>query len=305
MADMAASVLAKLRNKAKASGVSYQQCLQLFVQEEFLRKLSKSGCEDTLILKGGLFIYILTNFESRATIDVDFLLRGYSNSIDDVKDLICKIIDTPTGNDYIEMRAKGFEEISPQRKYHGISTQIIAQIKNVRVPFNVDIGVGDIIVPRAEERTISTQLPDFEAPVIKTYSLESTIAEKFDAILQRFELTGRMKDFYDIYYLSRTFDFEGSKLQAAIFETLQHRGTPYDKDSFKRVVALVEDEDMQKRWTFFLKTIKDETLEFSFVIAEIQTFLEPVFDAIVNEDEWQKQWKCDLNWLKDERSSNL
>ena len=56
MADIAASVLAKLRNKAKASGISYQQCLQLFVQEEFLRKLSKSGCEDTLILKGGLCI---------------------------------------------------------------------------------------------------------------------------------------------------------------------------------------------------------------------------------------------------------
>lgn len=287
MADVAASVLAKLRNKAKASGISYQQCLQLFVQEEFLRKLSKSGCEDTLILKGGLFIYTLTNFESRATIDVDFLLRGYSNSIDDVKELICKIIDTPTGNDYIEMRAKGFEEISPQRKYHGISTQIIAQIKNVRVPFNVDIGVGDIIVPRAEERTINTQLPDFEAPVIKTYSLESTIAEKFDAILQRFELTGRMKDFYDIYYLSRTFNFDGAKLQAAIFETLQRRGTPYDRDSFKRVVALADDEDMQKRWKFFLKTIKDNTLEFPFVIEEIQTFLEPVFDAIVNENEYE------------------
>ena len=291
MADIAASVLAKLRNKAKASSISYQQCLQLFVQEEFLRKLSKSGCEDTLILKGGLFIYTLTNFESRATIDVDFLLRGYSNAIDDVKELICKIIDTPTGNDYIEMRAKGFEEISPQRKYHGISTQIIAQIKNVRVPFNVDIGVGDIIVPRAEERTINTQLPDFEAPVIKTYSLESTIAEKFDAILQRFELTGRMKDFYDIYYLSRTFDFEGAKLQAAIFETLQRRGTPYDRDSFKRVVALADDEDMQKRWKFFLKTIKDNTLEFPFVIEEIQTFLEPVFDTIVNEKEWQNIWQ--------------
>ena len=82
-----------------------QQCLQLFVQEEFLRKLSKSGCEDTLILKGGLFIYTLTNFESRATIDVDFLLRGYSNSIDDVKELICKIIDTPTAVSYTHLRA--------------------------------------------------------------------------------------------------------------------------------------------------------------------------------------------------------
>ena len=296
MADKAASVLAKLKNKAKASGVSYQQCLQLFVQEEFLRKLSKSGYEDNLILKGGLFIYTLTNFESRATIDVDFLLRAASSSIEDVKVLIGKIINTPTGNDYIFMTAKGFEEISPQRKYHGISAQIIAQIKNVRVPFNVDIGVGDVIVPCAEERAINTQLPDFEAPVIKTYSLESTIAEKFDAILQRFELTGRMKDFYDIYYLARTFDFDGARLQTAIFETLQRRGTTYDKDCFKRIVALAKDEDMQKRWKYFLKNIKDDTLLFTVVIDEIRTFLEPVFDAIVSEDEWQKEWTVNSGW---------
>ena len=292
MADIVASVLAKLKNKAKASGISYQQCLQLFVQEEFLRKLSKSGYEDNLILKGGLFIYTLTNFESRATIDVDFLLRAASNSIEDVKELINKVINTPTGNDYIAMTAKGFEEISPQRKYHGISAQIIAQIKNVRVPFNVDIGVGDVIVPCAEERAINTQLPDFEAPIIKTYSLGSTIAEKFDAILQRFELTGRMKDFYDIYYLARTFDFDGAKLQTAIFETLQRRGTPYDRNSFKRIVSLAEDEDMQKRWKYFLKNIKDSTLEFAVVVDELQEFLEPVFDAIVNEDERQEQWNC-------------
>jgi predicted nucleotidyltransferase component of viral defense system len=290
MADKAASVLAKLKNKAKISGISYQQCLQLFMQEEFLRKLSKSGYEDNLILKGGLFIYTLTNFESRATIDVDFLLRGFSNSIEDVKSMIGKIIETSTGNDFVSMTAKGFEEISPQRKYHGISTQIIGQIKNVRVPFNVDIGVGDIIVPKAEERKINTQLPDFEKPVIKTYSLESTIAEKFDAILQRFELTGRMKDFYDIYYLARTFDFEGAKLRVAIFETLKKRETPYDRDSFKRILALSEDEDMQKRWRYFLKNIKDDTLEFAVVIKEMQIFLEPVFDVIVNEEELQKMW---------------
>lgn len=296
MADKAASVLAKLKNKAKISGISYQQCLQLFMQEEFLRKLSKSGYEDNLILKGGLFIYTLTNFESRATIDVDFLLRGFSNSIEDVKSMIGKIIETSTGNDFVSMTAKGFEEISPQRKYHGISTQIIGQIKNVRVPFNVDIGVGDIIVPKAQERRINTQLPDFEKPVIKTYSLESTIAEKFDAILQRFELTGRMKDFYDIYYLARTFDFEGMKLRAAIFETLKKRETPYDRDSFKRILALSEDEDMQKRWRYFLKNIKDGTLEFAVVIKEMQKFLEPVFDAIVDEEEWKKNWTFKQKW---------
>ena len=84
-----------------------------------------------------------------------------------------------------------------------------------------------------------------------TYSLESTIAEKFDAILQRFVLTGRMKDFYDIYYMARTFDFDGAKLQKAIFESLQRSGTPYDKDSFKRIVALAEDIVMQKHGNTF------------------------------------------------------
>ena len=150
MADIAASVLAKLKNKARALGVSYQQCLQLFVQEEFLRKLSKSGYGDSLVLKGGLFIYTLTNFESRATIDVDFLLRGYSN----------------------------------------------------------------------------------------------------------------------------------------------------DKDSFERVITLADNEDIKRRWRYFLRTIKDDTLEFSFVITEIKTFLEPVFNAIAGESVWQKKWFCrELKWL--------
>jgi 2-hydroxy-3-keto-5-methylthiopentenyl-1-phosphate phosphatase len=99
-----------------------------------------------------------------------------------------------------------------------------------------------------------------------------------------------MKDFYDIYYLAKTFDFDGAKLQTAIFETLQRRGTPYDKDSFKRIASLAEDEDMQKRWKYFLKNIKDNSLEFTVVIDEIRVFLEPVFEAIVNEDEWQNSW---------------
>ncbi len=298
MADIAASVLAKLKNKAKSSGISYQQCLQLFMQEEFLRKLSKSNYTSNLILKGGLFIYTLTNFESRPTIDVDFLLRYQPTSIEEVKKIIEAIIAIPTGNDFIEMTVKGFEEISPQRKYKGISTQVMGIIKNVRVPINIDIGVGDIIIPKAEVRKINTQLPDFEVPVIYTYSLESTISEKFDAILQRFELTGRMKDFYDIYYLARTFDFDGAKLQTAIFETLQNRGTPYEKNSFKRIVELVEDSDMQVKWRYFLKNIKNDSLDFAVVIKEIQVFLEPVFDAIVKETEWQKKWNSEITkWI--------
>ena len=292
MADIAASVLAKLKNKARATGISYQQCLQLFFQEEFLRRLSGSKYAENFVLKGGLFIYTLTNFESRATVDVDFLMRGLSNDMARMDEIIGEILTVDTGNDFVTFKATKTEPIAVQRKYHGISTQITGYIKNVRVPFNVDIGVGDVIVPNAQRRNIQTQLDGFEKPEILTYSLESTIAEKFDAILQRFELTGRMKDFYDIYYLSRAFDFDGLKLQTAIQETLQNRGTAYEKDSFDRVLVLAEDIDMQTKWRYFLKTLGNPDMPFSETIDGIQQFLSPVWKSIVEETGLIKNWNC-------------
>ena len=290
MADMAASVLAKLKNKAKSSGISYQQCLQLFFQEEFLRRLAGSKYAENFVLKGGLFIYTLTNFESRATVDVDFLMRGLNNDLARMDEIITEILAVDTGNDFVTFMANKTEPIAVQRKYHGVSTQITGCIKNVRVPFNVDIGVGDVIIPRAERRNIQTQLEGYDKPEILTYSLESTIAEKFDAILQRFELTGRMKDFYDIYYLSRSFDFEGLKLQTAIQETLQNRGTAYEKDSFDRILALAEDEDMQIKWRYFIKTLGNPDIGFADVMEGIKTFLLPVWKAITAEEELFNNW---------------
>lgn len=298
MADKAASILAKLKYKAKASGISYQQCLQLFFQEEFLRKLAGSQYADNFILKGGLFIYTLTNFESRATVDVDFLMRGLNNDLARMDEIIADILAVDTGNDFVAFEASKTEPIALQRKYHGVSTQITGHIKNVRVPFNVDIGVGDVIVPKAERRNIQTQLADFEKPEILTYSLESTIAEKFDAILQRFELTGRMKDYYDIYYLSHTFDFDGLKLQTAIQETLQNRGTAYEKNSFDRVLALVDDADMQTKWRYFLKTLGDPEIGFTEVVSGIEQFLQPVWEAIISEKEHICIWTAQRGkWL--------
>lgn len=293
MSDLAASVLAKLKNKAKASGISYQRCLQLFFQEEFLRRLAASKYAENFVLKGGLFIYTLTNFESRATVDVDFLMRGLSNDLARMDEIIAAILAVPTGNDFVTFKTSKAEPIALQRKYHGVSMQITGYIKNVRVPFNVDIGIGDVIIPHPERRSIQTQLDGYEKPEILTYSLESTIAEKFDAILQRFELTGRMKDFYDIYYLSRTFNFDGLKLQTAIQETLQNRGTAYEKESFNRVIALADDEDMQTKWRFFLKTLGNPEISFQDIMMGIQRFLAPVWEAILKQDELLAVWHSD------------
>ena len=288
--DKGASVLAKLKAKSKKTGNPLQLHLQLFCQEEFLRRLALSKYADNLVLKGGLFIYTLTNFESRATVDIDFLSRQLPNDATEMEKIILEILAVDTGNDFIEFTAGSFESISSQRKYTGVSCQIIGKIKNTRTPFSVDFGVGDIIIPKAEKRKIPVQLEDFSPPEISTYSLESTIAEKFDAILQRLEMTSRMKDFYDIYYLSKMFDFDGRKLQEAIAETLQNRGTSYNRDSLQQIAEFVNDAEMVAKWKRALKDIKKSDLTFDEVVGAIVNFLNPIWNGIVNEEEFFGEW---------------
>ena len=288
--DMGTSVLARLKNKAKETGRPFQLHLQLFCQEEFLRRLAASKYAQNLVLKGGLFIYTLTNFESRATVDVDFLLRQLPGTVEDVKKIVDEIIAVDCGNDFITFTSRGFEMISPQRKYKGVSFQLVGHIKNTRTPFDVDFGIGDVIVPTSQSRMIPVQLDGFDSPEVMTYSLESTIAEKFDALLQRMELTSRMKDIYDIYYLATMFDFDGQALQQAIFETLQNRGTDYDKNSFDRVIALAEDNNIQVRWRQYLRRMKMPELDLKEVMPVIDRFLRPVWEAIVTEQEILAKW---------------
>lgn len=158
-----ATVLARLKNKAKESGRSYQLCMQLFCHEEFLRRLEKSEYAENLVLKGGLFIYSLTDFDSRVTVDVDFLLRKIPNTPEQLKVILEKIIAVDTGNDFVTFEIKDIAPIAVAKKYAGIGASIIARIKNTKTPFSIDFGVGDIIVPKQEKRKIPTQLSDFDA----------------------------------------------------------------------------------------------------------------------------------------------
>lgn len=293
MQDRGASILAKLKNKAKASGKPLQLYLQLFCQEEFLRRLSLSAYAEHLILKGGLYLYTLTNFDSRPTVDVDFLLQRYNRSEQEIEKMILSILNTATGNDFITFEAKGFSPIALEREYQGITFQIIGRIKNTRTPFHVDIGVGDVIVPAIEKHAIPVQLEGFEKPQVCTYSLESTIAEKFDAMLQRLELNSRMKDFYDIYYLAVSFDFNSATLQKAICETLKNRGTPYNDGSMSAITLLAEDQDIQIRWRQAVRRMQLPALSFSEVMDTIQMLLAPVFQALVDGIEYTQTWSAE------------
>ena len=292
MGDIAASVLARLKNKAAESGRSYQLCLQLFCQEEFLRRLEKSKYAENLVLKGGLFIYSLTDFDSRVTVDVDFLLRQMPNTPEQLKAVLEEIIATPTGNDFITFEIKDVAPIAVAKKYAGIGASVVARIKTTKTPVSIDFGVGDVIVPKQEKRKIPTQLSDFDAPTVNTYSLETTIAEKIDAILSLMEFSSRMKDYYDIYYLANKFDFDGATLTKALKKTFENRGHAFTVEQFEQVMNFADDSAMQKKWKAFCRKIDTKTDDYSTVLKTIKAFLTEPFTAAAKGKEIIDKWSA-------------
>ena len=292
MADIAASVLARLKNKAKESGRSYQLCLQLFCQEEFLRRLEKSKYAENLVLKGGLFLYSLTDFDSRVTVDVDFLLRQMPNTPEQLKGILEEVIAIQTGNDFVTFEIKDITPIAVAKKYAGMGASMVAHIKNTRTPFGIDFGVGDIIVPKQEKRKIPTQLNDFVSPIINTYSIETTVAEKIDAILSLMEFSSRMKDYYDIYYLASKFDFDGVTLTEALKKTFENRGHSFTIAQFEQVMTFDNDDAMQKKWKAFIRKIDTKTDDYSTVLKTIKEFLTKPFTAAARGKEFTEKWSA-------------
>lgn len=290
MEDVVASILARLKNKAKEQGIPLQQLLNLFCQEEFIRRLSKSNYRENLILKGGYLLYSISNFMTRPTMDADYLLKNYSNNLKAIENVIKDIISQPSKNDFIEFKIRELEEISEAKEYHGIRVNLIGIIGKTKTPFSLDFGVGDIIVPSPVERTLPVLLPEFEEPEVLTYSLESIVAEKLDAIIFLMEATGRMKDFYDIYYLATTFSFDGRELQEAIYETLSNRGTPHEKDSVAVIARLADNIEIQKRWSNFCKKVLKYELDITIVINTIVDFTLPPYQSIICEEEFFINW---------------
>jgi predicted nucleotidyltransferase component of viral defense system len=273
--------------------------LQLFCQEEFLRRLERSKYAENLVLKGGLFIYSVTEFDSRVTVDVDFLLRRVPNTPEQLKNVLEEIIATSTGNDFIMFEIANVSPIAVTKKYAGIGASLVAKIKNTRTPFRIDFGVGDVIVPNQEKRRIPTQLDDYEAPMVNTYSLETTIAEKIDAILNLMEFTSRMKDYYDIYYLANKFDFDGSVLTEALRKTFVNRGHTFSMEQFEQILTFDDNDSMQKKWKTFCRKIDIQTDDYSIILCTIRQFLVHPIAAALNDTDFNGKWYCATNaWDK-------
>ncbi len=214
--------------------------------------------------------------------DIDFLLQRLPNTPEQLQPIIEEIIKTETDNDFVTFEIKSIALIAVAKKYAGIGASLVAKIKNTKTPINIDFGVGDVIVPKQEKRSIPTQLDDFDSPIINTYSLETTIAEKLDAILDLMEFSSRMKDYYDIYYLATHFEFDSNTLAEAMRKTFSNRNHYFTIEQFNQVIAFGEDESMQKKWQDFAKKINCNITNFSIIMNEINIFIKTPFNQCIS-----------------------
>ncbi|MEK6455920.1 nucleotidyl transferase AbiEii/AbiGii toxin family protein [Caldifermentibacillus hisashii] len=297
--NIPASVRERLKNIAKQSGKTFDLILLLYFQERLLYRLSISNYRDKFVLKGGLFLFSLTQFKSRPTKDIDFLAKQISNDIQYIKAAFESICALTVEEDGVEFDVNGItaERIKEDADYEGVRIKIPASLGRMKKQLQLDIGFGDVIIPKPRDIQYPTLL-NMKPPEIRVYSTDSVIAEKFEAMISLSVANSRMKDFYDIFTLLSTENFDGRVLWEAIFETFQRRGTHLEKEHPVFSPSFAEDESRNKQWKAFLqRTGIKEDLQFPFVMEKIRDFLFPVYDSILKEDEYWKMWNSrTLKW---------
>ena len=226
------SVKARLKNFAVSSGCTFQEALVNYGLERTIYRISVSQYASHFVLKGGIFLYAVFDRKyARATTDVDLLARCISNSAEEMKAVIRDILAQDTDDALVfDLDSIKAEDITEFKEYHGLHISAVAYLDRTRIPIGIDIGFGDVIYPNAVEMEFPVIL-DMEAPRVTAYSLESSIAEKLEAIIKNGFLNSRYKDFYDIYVLSEKYPFNHEKLQNAVTETFTNRKTLMTMDT--------------------------------------------------------------------------
>ena len=289
MKNSPASILAKLKNESIKRDIPNQQMIILFLQEEFSRRLSKSKYRDKFILKGGFLLFTLGAGDTRATMDSDYLMKNLSNEEEKVKDTIIEIIGI--GNESgIILEFVGTERITEQNDYNGLRIKLIGKIGRSKTTIFVDLGIGDVIIPESKIIKLETILEGFEEPEIRIYSMETIIAEKLDAILYLMEASSRMKDYYDIYYLAISKNFDGNILTEAIHSTFKNRGHLDFIKNIHEVSRFKELDSLNNMWNIFMEKEIKISIEFNKVIDIILELTVPICTAIENEEEYNKTW---------------
>jgi predicted nucleotidyltransferase component of viral defense system len=297
--NLAASVRQRLFNRAQERHEDFGLVLTKCGLERFFHRLAHSQYREQFVLKGALLFELWTHHPYRPTRDLDLEGQG-DNSITRIKQVFAEIIGLPVEDDGLIFDPKSLRvaRIKEEQEYEGLRINFIARLERAKIHIQVDVGFGDIIVPAPEEIEYPRML-DFPSARLMAYPKETVVAEKLEALVKLGMVNTRMKDFYDLWKLSRDFDFDGELLCKAIKATFERRRTRIPSDI---PVALTEEfsRDAQKarQWQAFVRksNLDHDGVSLHAAAADIAEFLIPTLQAIGSSQRFPLVWHSSGLW---------
>lgn len=280
--NMGASVRSRLLNLSKQRRQPFDLLLNNHVLERLLYRLSQTQHRDRFILKGAMLLTKWFEDPLRPTRDLDFLGIGE----DDQEEMIRVFQDVcaVSFNDGVVFDPKSIkvDRIREETEYGGLRITAAAAVDTARVRIVIDIAFGDSVEPGLQEIDLPVLL-DFPAPHLRAYARETVIAEKFQAMVALGRANSRMKDFYDIWVLSRNFEFKDDKLARAIAATFARRKTEIPAEAPDALTtAFAEDASKQQQWNSFVEDVAFEPGSLADIVRDLAAFLMPYAEKARN-----------------------
>lgn len=297
--NLAASVRERLLNIARRSGEPFDLVLVRYALERFLYRIAKSEFANRFMLKGALLYHVWGQDAYRPTRDGDLLASGSSDLRDMEKTFrqICGL----AFEDGITFEAGSVraQEIAEEKAYSGIRVNFVAHLAGAKIPVQFDIGFGDAVTP-GPERVQYPALLDFPAPELRAYPVQTVVAEKFHAMAVLGMQNSRMKDFYDLWALSRRFEFDGEILSDAMAATFARRKTPLPEAvPLALSVEFSDSQPKKTQWQAFIQRNRlPAQLTLAEAIAEIRRFVMPVVEELNRKSGLAATWKAGGPWMK-------
>jgi len=271
---LAASMHARLLNRAKARGEDFNLVLTRFATERFLYRLSLLPAREVFWLKGALLFDLWFDVPHRPTRDADFLGFGPADAATLAAAMreVCEV----EAADAIVFDAASIvvEEIREDARYGGLRVRLVGRLGNARCTVQLDVGFGDAVTPGPVEALLPTLLDDLPPPRLRVYPRAAVVAEKLEAIVSLGMANSRMKDYFDLRALAREGALDAPRLAQAIAATFARRGTALPAN----VPLGLSDEfaaDPTKRaqWQGFLNRNRLTAPALDEVVAEVREFL--------------------------------
>lgn len=297
--NLPASVRQRLLDRARASDRPFNELLQYYAMERFLYRLSRSSHRQKFILKGALMLTVWKVAPGRSTKDIDLLGRT-ANDIDHMIGIVQAICAEEVDADGLEFDASTVqaEQIAEEGEYAGVRLRLDGTLGTAKVKLQLDVGFGDSVIPAAKVLDYPTLL-DMPAPRVRGYSRESAISEKFHVMAHRGLLNSRMRDYFDIWALSRQFEFEGEVLARAIRATFDRRGLAIPARPVALRGEFASDTSKVAQWRGFLRKtrLSGAPENLADALAQVRRFLGPVIVPLARGSPFAGTWRSPGPWV--------